>query len=45
MARDIDPSLAYQLRKLRTPRTMSKGRNDPKDPTQYKKMKLDDYSQ
>ena len=45
MSKDIDPSLAYEIRKLKTPRTMSKGRNDPRDLTQYKKMKLDDYSQ
>ena len=43
MAKDIDPSLAYEIRKLRKPKTTCKSENDPKDPKQYRKVKLDGY--
>ena len=41
--KDIDSSLAYQIRKLRKPKTTCRSINDPKDLKKYKEVKLDGY--
>ena len=43
--KDKDPVLAYEVRKLRKPKTTCQSENDAKDPRQFKEMKLDGYFQ